>query len=283
MTRYGMVIDVTRCNGCYNCFLVCKDEHCEIAHPGYSAPQPMTGQDWMRIVHKERGRFPKVKADYTAVPCMHCENAACVDASKDGAVYRRDDGIVIIDPAKAAGQKDIVTSCPYRRIYWNETEQVAQKCTLCAHLLDQGWKEPRCVEACPTGALLFGDLDDPDSPVSKILASATTETLHPEYALGEKVRYIGLPKQFVAGVVILGDIDECALGASVTLEGEGTEVTVTTNTFGDFEFEGLPQNIGYTVTVTAPGYEGQEFEVKTNKSIYLQDIVLQRTPKGGAK
>ena len=75
MTRYGMVIDVTRCDGCYNCFIACKDEYCGIAHPGYSAPQPMTGQDWMRIVNKERGRFPKVKVDYTAIPCMQCDGA----------------------------------------------------------------------------------------------------------------------------------------------------------------------------------------------------------------
>ncbi len=60
-------------------------------------------------------------------------------------MYRRDDGIVIVDPEKAAGRKDLVSSCPYRRIYWNEEQQVAQKCTMCAHLLDQGWKEPRCV------------------------------------------------------------------------------------------------------------------------------------------
>jgi Fe-S-cluster-containing dehydrogenase component len=274
MTRYGMVVDVTRCNGCYNCFLVCKDEHCGTAHPGYSAPQPMTGHDWMRIVHKERGQFPKVKADYTAVPCMHCDNAACVEASKDGAVYRRDDGIVIIDPVKAAGQKDIVVTCPYRRICWNEAEQVAQKCTMCAHLLDQGWKEPRCVEACPTAALVFGDLDDPESTISKIMASSPTEMLHPEYGMGDKVRFIGLPKNFVAGSVVFGDIDECAMGVTVVLEGEGQTKTATTDRFGDFEFEDLPTSKEYTVTVSAPGRADRRFEVKTNTSIYLGDIVL---------
>ena len=81
---------------------------------------------------------------------------------------------------------------------------------MCAHLLDAGWKEPRCVEACPTGALVFGDLDDPNSEVAKLVASGKTEALRPDYDMGEKVRYIGLPKEFVAGAVVYGDKDECA-------------------------------------------------------------------------
>jgi Fe-S-cluster-containing dehydrogenase component len=280
MTRYGMVMDVTRCNGCYNCFLACKDEYCGNVHAPYSVAQPMTGQAWMRIVEEERGRYPKVKVDYTAIPCMHCENAACVAAAGDGAVYRREDGIVLIDPAKAAGQRDLVSRCPYRVIYWNETAQVAQKCTMCAHLLDAGYKEPRCVEACPTGALVFGDLDDPGSDVSKALVAAATEVLHPEYGLGEKVRYVGLPKSFVAGAVVLGDSDECAVGATVTLEGDGQTATTTTDTFGDFEFEGLPANTTYTVTAVAPDYEARECTVRTTSSIYLGDIVLGALTEG---
>jgi len=108
---------------------------------------------------------------------------AYVRAVSDGSTYERDDGIVLIDPAKASGKKSLVSRCPYRVIYWNEAEQVAQKCTLCAHLLDKGWKEPRCVEACPTGALVFGDLDDPDSLASNLLASTATAPLHPEYGM----------------------------------------------------------------------------------------------------
>jgi Fe-S-cluster-containing dehydrogenase component len=274
MARYGMLMDVTKCNGCYNCFLACKDEYCGNSHPGYSAAQPMTGQAWMRIVNTERGRFPKVKVDYTAIPCMHCDNPACVAASSNGAVYERKDGIVLIDPKKAKGKKDLVASCPYRVIYWNEEEQVPQKCTMCAHLLDDGWKEPRCVEACPTGALLFGDLDDPKSAVSKALAAVKPEALHPEYKLNEKVRYVGLPKAFVAGAAVFGDKDECAAGVTVTLEGTDGKQTTTTDNFGDFEFEGLPENTPYKVEIAAPGYKAQEFEVRTGASVYLGDIVL---------
>ena len=73
MPRYGMVVDVTKCDGCYNCFIACKDEYCDQEKPGYSAAQPMTGQDWMKIIPEERGQFPKVKQDYIAMPCMQCE------------------------------------------------------------------------------------------------------------------------------------------------------------------------------------------------------------------
>ena len=275
MPRYGMVIDVTKCDGCYNCFIACKDEYCEQAKPGYSAAQPMTGQEWMKIIPKERGQFPKVKQDYIAMPCLQCEAPACANGS-GGAVYKRADGIVMIDPTKAAGQKELVTRCPYRRIYWNAQANVAQKCTFCAHLLDAGWKEPRCVEACPTGTLLFGDLDDPGSAVSKALAAGAVEVPHPEYRLNEKVRYIGLPKNFVAGAVVFADTDQCGAGAAVTLEGDGMKVTTTADAFGDFEFEGLPDNVAYKVTVSAPGYKPQEREVRTTKSLYLGDIFLAK-------
>ena len=83
MAKYGMIMDVTKCNGCYNCFLACKDEHCGNEFPPYSASQPMTGHFWMRVVEKERGKYPKVKVAYTVVPCMHCDDAMCVKASQN--------------------------------------------------------------------------------------------------------------------------------------------------------------------------------------------------------
>jgi len=274
MNRYGMVIDVTKCIGCYNCFLACKDEFCGNDYEPYSLAQPMTGSFWMNIFEKERGKYPKVKVAYTPMPCMQCDDAPCIKASFNNAIYRRDDGIVIIDPEKAKDQKELLSSCPYRAIYWNEEKKIPQKCTFCAHLIDAGWKEPRCVEVCPTNALMFGDLDDPGSQVAKAVASGKTEILHPEYEMKDKVHYIGLPKRFVAGTVIFGDTDKCAENVTVTLIGDGVDQTIKTNNYGDFEFEGLEAENGYLVKIKHDGYKVKDFSVQTKTDVYLGEIVL---------
>jgi len=261
-------------NGCYNCFLACRDEYCGNDYPPYSLAQPYTGHFWMRIIEKERGKYPKVKVAYTPLPCMHCDDALCIKAAYNGEIYRRPDGIVIIDPEKAKGQKQLLSSCPYRVIYWNEEKNIPQKCTFCAHLLDAGWKEPRCVEACPTGALAFGDLDDPNSEVSKLVASGKVEILHPEYDMKDKVSYIGLPKRFIAGAVVFGDKDECAENVSVTLAGNGEKKVIKTDNYGDFEFEGLPADKEYSVKIEYPGYAPKEFSAQTKIDVYLGDIIL---------
>jgi len=274
MAKYGMIIDISRCNGCYNCFLACRDEYCGNDYPPYSLAQPMTGHFWMRIIERERGQYPRVKVAYTPVLCMQCENAPCIKAALNGAVYRRPDGVVIIDPEKAVGQKQIVSACPYRVIYWNEEKNIPQKCTFCAHLLDKGWKEPRCVELCPAGAMIFGDLEDPNSEVSKLMASNKVEALHPEYGLKEKVRYIALPKRFIAGTVVFGDKDECAENVDVTLIGDGVKQTIKTNNYGDFEFEGLPAEKEFSVKLEHPGYAPKELTVQTKIDVYLGEIIL---------
>lgn len=279
MARYGLLVDMNRCDGCYACFLACRDEFCGNDYPPYSAAQPYSGHFWMRIVERERGSYPKVKVSYIRVPCMHCDDALCVKRSPDGAVYKRKDGIVIIDPVKAKGHKEILDSCPYHVIYWNEESQLPQKCTFCAHLLDKGWKEPRCVEMCPTYALIFGDLDDPNSEISKRLAAETAEPLHPEYGMKEKVLYLGLPKRFVAGSVVFGDTDKCAENVTVTLIGEGEKKTTKTNNYGDFEFEGLPKDKDYTVQVKHRGYKTQALKTRTRTDTYLGDIVLSKTAR----
>ncbi len=277
MPVYGMIIDVSKCTGCYNCFLACKDEYCGNDYPGYSASQPATGHFWMRLVEKERGAYPKVKVDYVPTPCMQCGEASCINSAQNGSVYRRSDGIVIIDPEKAKGQKEIVSSCPYRVIYWNEEKGVPQKCTFCAHLLDKGWKEPRCVETCPTGALVFGDMDDPESDISKLRSSQDMEILHPAYELNPGVCYVGLPKRFIAGEVILGNQrDECAEGISVTLVSETGTQNIKTDNFGDFEFEGLEHDMDVVVKIEHGGYSSKEFSVKTRADINLGEIVLDR-------
>jgi Fe-S-cluster-containing dehydrogenase component len=276
MARYGMVINTTRCIGCYNCFLTCRDEFAGNDYPGYSAPQTMSGMNWMKVIEKERGQYPKVKVAYTPVTCMQCENAGCIKAAQNKAVYRRPDGIVIIDPVKAKGQKQIVNACPYRAIEWNEELQLPQKCTMCAHLLDKGDTVPRCVESCPSAAIFFGDLDDPGSEVSKMVDGGKTESLHPEFGLVEKVKYLNLPKKFVAGTVIYGDIDECAVGVQVSLSGVGETRLTKTDDFGDFEFEGLADNTDYSVKIEVSGYKAKSLKTRTQKDTYLGEIVLKK-------
>jgi Fe-S-cluster-containing dehydrogenase component len=275
VTRYGMVIDVNRCVGCYNCFLACRDEFAGNEYPGYSAAQPLRGMNWIKVNEVERGQYPHVKVDHVPVTCAHCDAAACVELDQSGAIYRRADGIVLIDPEKAQGNEGLLQLCPYRVIEWNEERDLPQKCTMCAHLLDAGDPEPRCVESCPSGALIFGDLDDPASEVAQ-LAAAGTEAFHPEFAMGDKVTYRSLPRKFVAGTVVYGDVDEVAVGVEVVLSGDGMSRTATTNGFGDFEFEDLADVTDYTVTIEVPGYAPAERTARTSRDVYLGDIVLEK-------
>ena len=140
-------------------------------------------------------------------------------------------------------------------IFWNKELDIPQKCTMCAHRLDEGEKEPRCVEACPTGALTFGDLDDPNSVISTYMAEKQIEDFHPEYGTKPAVKYVGIPKRFVAGEVVRADnTGECAEGASITLEGDGVKLETASDSYGDFEFEGLDKNKAFKVTVELAGY-----------------------------
>ena len=276
MSRYSILIDVNKCNGCYNCFLSCRDEFYDNDYPSYSAAQPLNGQFWMQVQELERGVYPKPKVSYIPKPCMHCESAPCMAAAIDGAVYRRDDGIVIIDPEKAKGQEAIVNACPYRVIFWNAEKQLPQKCTMCAHRLDEGEKMPRCVESCPVQALVFGDLDDPKSEIAKLSARLATESLHPEFATKSLVQYVGIPKRFVAGeVVCKGNEGECAPGVKVTLSGGGLNLETVTDLFGDFEFEGLGKNEKYQIVVTTDGYVDKKVKFTTFRDVNLGEIVLK--------
>ena len=173
MARYGIVCDVEKCDGCYSCFLSCKDEYVGNDHPPLSVSQGEK-QSWIRLKEVEYGTGTKIKVDYIPIMCQHCDDPACMKAGPEGAVYKREDGVVIIDPLKAKGAKEIVGACPYNCVFWNEALQLPQKCTMCMHMIESGEKLPRCVECCPTGALVFGDLDDPESEISKLVAEKKT-------------------------------------------------------------------------------------------------------------
>ena len=150
--KMHIVHDLAKCVGCFNCMVACKDEHVGNSWLPYTEEQQKHEQKWINPEKRERGSAPFTEMCFVTKLCQHCGNAPCEKAAPD-AVTRRDDGVVLLDVEKARGNKGLVDACPYGRISWNEERQIAQKCTMCAHLLDEGWKEPRCVQACPLRAL----------------------------------------------------------------------------------------------------------------------------------
>ena len=288
MARYGMVIDISRCTGCYCCFAACKDEYWGNEYSPYTAAQPRHGQFWMNVAKNERGKFPYVKVAHMPVPCMQCKDAPCINESRNNAVYKRADGIVVIDPAKAAGQRQLLEdkACPYGAIFWNEGKQLPQKCTFCVHRIEVG-KVPRCVQACPSECIKFGDLDDPKSEVSALLKSRAVEQFKLEKKTNPQVYYIDLHKMtrlFVAGAVVLGDLDDCASGAAVFLqERDGISVQTVTNAFGNFEIDGLEPG-QYSIKIEIKGYIAKTLDIDLKSSEYLGEIVLDNIkPKNSHK
>jgi len=258
------VIDIDKCNGCFNCQIACKDEHCGQSWLPFAEAQPETGQFWLKVDQKERGQVPVVKVSYIPTLCNHCDNAPCMEAGQK-AVYRRDDGLVIIDPEKAKGLRGLVSSCPIGAIYYNDDLDIAQKCTGCAHLLENGWDVPRCVDACATGALQYVERTEVD------LSQATT--LPELEGFGPKVYYLHYPQRFIAGAVIDFEKDEVVIGADVGLfDGDKPLAQTKTDFMGDFIFDQIEAK-AYTVKVSAPGYDGLVVKADvTDKDISLGDL-----------
>lgn len=280
MRKWHLVIDVARCENCNNCFLACKDEHCGNDWPGYALSQPLHGHRWMNILRKERGAFPAIDVAYLPKPCMHCDEAPCIKAARKGAVYKRNDGIVIVDPQKAAGQKHLVASCPYGALWWNGEKNLPQKCTLCAHLLDTGWKAPRCVQACPTGALSIGRTEDGELDNLKremgwsVLGKPDNPT-RPRVFYKHLYRYT---QGFIAGSVATrrDDIEECLPGVRVQLAKEGRVLDqVFTDAFGDFKFDGLPLGSGaYRIRIGDQNRGGRSLDADLGTSLSIGTVWL---------
>ena len=249
------LMDVDKCNGCYSCQVVCKDEHCGNDWRPYAAPQPETGHFWMHMVEKTRGQVPTVRVAYTAVMCAHCEDAPCAEACTSGAFTRREDGLLLIDPDTCTGCGACVDACPLHAIYFNEEAGIAQKCTGCAHLLDNEWTEPRCVDACSHEALIYRE----ESEIADLLADAVA--LEPVAGFGPRVFYRNLPKRWIAGCLVDFEEDEVVIGAEVTIAGpNGFTATQPTDEFGDFWFKQIEPG-EYTVTAAKDGYAPFEMTV----------------------
>jgi phenylacetyl-CoA:acceptor oxidoreductase subunit 1 len=215
MTRWGMVIDLQRCIGCYSCMIACKQEH--FLPPGIF---------WSRVVIGETGSYPTVSKQMYPVSCNHCRDAICVKACPTRATTRREDGIVVIDDAKCVGCRYCLIACPYQqRTYYadgakeyfpgqgfTEYEIIGKelyplqtgtvvKCNFCIERIDAGINKgltpgldreatPACVITCPTRARYFGDLDNPDSEVSVLIKEKRGFQLHPEYGTDPSVYYV---------------------------------------------------------------------------------------------
>ncbi len=192
MKKWNMIIDVAECTNCNLCTLAAMDEYVGNDWPGYSAPMPKHGHKWINILQKERGQLPMIDIAYVPTMCNHCDDAPCMKADKTGAIKKRKDGIVLIDPKKAKGQKQLVDACPYGHIWWNEDLQLPQAWTFDAHLIDQGWEQTRGQQSCPTGAMRAIKVED--SEMARLADEQNLEVMKPE--LG--VEAAGLLPQSVA-------------------------------------------------------------------------------------
>ena len=277
--KWNMIVDIERCNNCRGCFLAVKDEHTGNDFPGYAAEQPAMGANWLDIERKERGAYPIVDAHFMPVMCNHCDDAPCMKVAKDGAIKKRDDGIVIIDPVKAKGQKEIVDACPYGAVSWNDELKLPQAWIFDAHLFDDGWDKSRAEQHCPTD--VFRSVKVDDSEMQKIAAEEGLEVLQPELGAKPRVYYKNMhffTKCFVGGSVVttIDGVEECVEGAEVVIKKDGNEVgRATTDTFGEFKIDKLEPDSGqYELHVGgAAGSISKSFSLGDD-SVYLGVLTL---------
>ena len=175
--RYAMAMDVKRCVGCNACVLACKAEN-DLPEKGF--------RDW--IVTETRGTFPHLSQEIRSERCNHCDDPPCVDCCPTGASHVNEGGTVLVDAQMCTGCKACIASCPYDARYIHP-EGYADKCTFCLHRVKKG-QQPACVTICPTAALTFGDLGDPDSAVSRLLRKRAHKTLKSEMGLHPNVYFL---------------------------------------------------------------------------------------------
>ena len=269
MGKKVFIIDLSMCNGCHSCHIGCKDEHVTNDWSPIAKPMPEIDHFWFKLQEKVRGTVPKVKVAYRPHFCMHCDDPPCFKVcSIEGAKYKRDDGLVIIDPTKCTGCHRCVEACPYDAIYFNKDLNIAQKCTGCAHLLDAGWKETRCSDNCPTLCIRIMDEDDAQDLIKQ------AEVYKPELGTKPRVYYLNMPKKFIAGTVFDPAEDEVIIGAACTLTGGGKTYEVTSNHFGDFWFNDIPDGV-YSLNIKAGGKSKAFSDLDvTQEDVNLGDIAL---------
>lgn len=176
--NYGFVIDNGSCIGCHACSTACKSEN-EVPIGVF--------RTWVKTV--EIGTFPEVRRSFQVTRCNHCDNAPCVRICPTAAMHRRPDGIVDFDSDICIGCKGCIQACPYDSIHIDPASHTAAKCNFCAHRVDVGL-EPACVVVCPEHAIIAGDLDDPSSEITRVLAKNAVTVRKPEQGTSPTVFYI---------------------------------------------------------------------------------------------
>jgi tetrathionate reductase subunit B len=266
MSQNSFLIDVDKCTGCNLCVVACKDEHVDSTYAPWSKPQPEGGQFWMKVKPIERGTIPRVRMNFLPTMCQHCEDAPCIPACPEGAIKTREDGLVWIDAELCTGCGECQPACPYDVIYKNDDLNIAQKCTGCAHRVDEG-ELPRCADVCPHDAIVFGEPDDQSS----------LEELHPESEAKPRVHWKGLPKPWITGMLLDADADEVIIGATVTATdlSDRTNITTTSDAFGEFWLKELTIDHKYRVEVTHADYQEFSITVTTNIDQELGTITLK--------
>lgn len=279
MSPVSFLVDVDKCSGCGLCVVACKDEHVDSSYMPWTAAQPATAHFWMRLQTIESGSLPRVSVSHLPIMCQHCANAPCIKACPENAIKRREDGLVWIDQDLCTGCGLCQAACPYDVIYMNGELDVAQKCTGCAHRVDEGL-EPRCVDICPHEALVFGD----QAAMSEASVLDGAEAFHPEFNADPLVVWKGLPKASVSGLVIDGGSQEVLAGVEVTATDLHYDRLLTTFTdeFGDFWIKGLESGRRYLVAVRAAGYASRDQVLKTELHTDLGDVSLVRSGDGMA-
>ena len=276
--QWRLFIDVALCENCGNCQLAAKDEYVGNDFPGYSAPHPLRGAETFRIERFIRGEGSQIDVAYVPRMCNHCADAPCIKAAPD-VISRREDGIVLIDPKRAHGRSDLVAACPYGAIGWNAELQLPQNWIFDAHLFDLGWKQPRCEQVCPTGAIVSAKLDAEDFERAK--REQGLEEWNPGLNTRPSVVYKNLQRAkscaiFGSVVMETAGLQDCASGARVRLKRDGAVFgEQVSDDFGDFKFDGLEPDSGpYALTVE---HESGRAEVEIGKlasSVALGDIRL---------
>lgn len=179
MTRYAMVIDQRRCIGCHSCTVACRTWN-EL--PLETIYNPV-------VTEGVQGEYPNVHLVYQPLLCMHCENPPCTKSCPTNASKQDEDGIVWVDSDHCMGCKVCIQSCPYGARSSHHSEGFARKCTFCMDIVREG-EDPYCVKTCHQEARIFGDLDDPNSEVSKLVGRLKTDRLLEELDTDPQVYYI---------------------------------------------------------------------------------------------